>query len=69
MIENVMNKMSGTGVFGIISICLFFAFFTGMLLWAVLLKKPYVDSMCELPLEKDAAPNPNSTANPGKNHE
>ena len=53
MIENVMDKMGGVGVFGVISICIFFAFFTGMLIWLVRLKKSYLESMCELPLDRE----------------
>ena len=51
MIENVLHKIGGVGIFGIISICLFFAFFTGMLIWAAYLRRPYLQSMRELPLE------------------
>lgn len=43
--------MNGIEVFGIISVCLFFAFFTGMLLWASRLKKNYLNSMQQLPLD------------------
>lgn len=55
MLENVMNSMGGIEMFGIISICLFFAFFTGMLLWAASLKKSYLKSMCELPLDGETS--------------
>ena len=55
MIENVMNKIGGVGIFGIISICIFFAFFTGMLLWSICLKKNYLATMQQLPLEEDDA--------------
>ena len=48
-----MQQMGGIGIFGIISICIFFAFFTGMLLWAIRLKKPYLTSMRALPLENE----------------
>jgi cytochrome c oxidase cbb3-type subunit 4 len=51
MIENVMHNIGGVGLFGIISISLFFAFFLGMALWAVTLKKSYLSSMQQLPLE------------------
>jgi hypothetical protein len=51
MIENVMRSIGGVGMFGVISICIFFAFFTGMLLWAARLKKNYLHSMQSLPLE------------------
>ncbi|HEV2209215.1 MAG TPA: hypothetical protein VG167_10600 [Verrucomicrobiae bacterium] len=50
MIENVLGH-AGTALFGIISICIFFAFFTGMLLWALRLKPSYLKTMQELPLE------------------
>jgi hypothetical protein len=51
MIENVLHDLGGVGIFGIVSICLFFAFFSGMLLWAARLKKPYLNSMRDLPLD------------------
>jgi hypothetical protein len=71
MIENVMNNMGGVGVFGVISICLFFAFFTGMLVWAFCLKKPYLNSMRELPLDGESSHEPGfeSTPNPGERHD
>jgi hypothetical protein len=55
MIQNVLQHMGGIGGFGLLSICLFFAFFIGMLLWAAFLKKPYLQSMRSLPLDEDAA--------------
>jgi hypothetical protein len=55
MIENVMNHIGGVGVFGVISISLFFVFFTGTLVWASRLKKKYLQSMQALPLD-DAFP-------------
>jgi cytochrome c oxidase cbb3-type subunit IV len=51
MIENVLHDIGGANVFGIISILIFVAFFTGMLFWAVRLKKSYLQSMRELPLD------------------
>jgi hypothetical protein len=59
MIENVMHHIGGVGVFGVISICIFFTFFSGMLLYAATLKKPYLNSMRDLPLDGENA----STAN------
>jgi hypothetical protein len=53
MIENVMNKMGGIAIFGIMSISLFFIFFTGMLLWASRLKKNYINTMRTLPLDSE----------------
>ena len=51
MIEHALHRLNGIEVFGIISVCLFFAFFTGMLLWASRLKKNYLNSMQQLPLD------------------
>ena len=51
MIEHALHRLNGIEVFGIISVCLFFAFFTGMLLWASRLKKNYLTSMQQLPLD------------------
>jgi hypothetical protein len=66
MIENVMNKIGGVGIFGLISICIFFAFFTGMLVWSICLKKNYLVSMQKLPLDEDTA-SPNRV-NPQSEH-
>ena len=52
MFENIMHRVGGTRLFGIVSICIFFAFFTGMLVWAARLKRSYLKSMCELPLDE-----------------
>ena len=41
-------------MYGVISICLFFAVFLGVLVWAFCLKKSYLKAMSELPLD-DAA--------------
>ncbi len=69
MIENVMHEMGGIGIYGIISISLFFAFFLGMLIWAVCLKKPYLNAMGELPLNSDTQPQTPTESNAQKYHE
>jgi len=51
MFQNIMHRMEGISGFGLFSICLFFLFFTGMLLWSFRLKRDYVKSMSELPLD------------------
>lgn len=62
MIEHVLHDLNGIEIFGIISVCLFFVFFTGMLLWAGRLKKPYLNSMQDLPLDGgEKLPNQDST--------
>jgi hypothetical protein len=42
-------------LYGVISICLFVAVFVGVLVWTIRLKKSYVNSMRELPLEGEPA--------------
>ena len=51
MIEHVLHDLNGIEIFGIVSVCIFFAFFAGMLIWASRLKKSYLTSMQELPLD------------------
>ena len=45
--------MSGVGIYGIISILIFVAFFTITLFWVIGLKKNYIEHMGDLPLEGD----------------
>jgi hypothetical protein len=71
MVENVLNKMGGVGMYGVISISLFFVVFVGVLLWTLCLKQPYLKAMRELPLEGSATPEPDAklTAKAGESHE
>ena len=62
MIKNILCSIDGIGIYGVISICIFFGFFTGMLLWASVLKKNYLNRMAELPLDSGELPK-NSTPN------
>jgi hypothetical protein len=71
MIEHVLDKMGGVGMYGVISVCLFFAAFVGVLVWTIRLKKPYLKAMRELPLEGASAPEPDAplTPKPENQHE
>lgn len=51
MIQNVLRDIGGVGIYGIISICLFFTVFTGALIWAFLHRKPFLKNMSMLPFE------------------
>ena len=51
MIKNVVSEIGGVAVFGIISICLFFAVFGGAMIWAFVQKKSLCQEMSALPLE------------------
>ena len=51
MIQNVLQHIGGVANYGIISLCLFFAVFAGVLVWTFSLKKADLDSAAALPLE------------------
>jgi hypothetical protein len=52
MYKEVLESIQGISLYGIISICLFFIFFTGVLVWSCALKKNYLNTMGNLPLEE-----------------
>lgn len=65
MIRNVLSHIGGVEVYGILSILLFFAFFTGMLVWAFRLKPGHLDAMGRIPLhdaDRDVDPRARSTS-------
>jgi hypothetical protein len=53
MIKNVLNDIGGIGLYGVISICLFFAVFTGALLLTFIHRAPFCKRMGALPLEDE----------------
>jgi hypothetical protein len=55
MIQNVLRDIGGIGLYGVISVCLFFLVFSVALVRALRLKQSFVKSMSALPLD-DAAP-------------
>lgn len=66
MIKNVLSEIGGVGLYGIISICLFFAVFTIALVRTCLLRKAHLDRLSELPLEEGHAlqPHPRNNSSP-----
>jgi hypothetical protein len=54
MIKNVLQDIGGVGIYGVISICLFFTVFSVALVWALLQRKPFLNAMSALPLEDEA---------------
>ena len=71
MVENVLSRIGGVGMYGVISICLFFAVFIGVLVWMVGLKKSYITEMRELPLDGASGPESEAplTTNPKNQHD
>ena len=55
MIQDVLRNIGGIGIYGVISVCLFFLVFGGVLLWAFTLEKAYLKSMSSLPLSDETA--------------
>ncbi len=53
MIKNVLSDMGGVGLYGVISVCLFFTVFTGAMIWTFAQRKSLMDSMGALPLADD----------------
>lgn len=51
MEQKVISSLDGVGIYGIISILIFIAFFTITLFWAFGLKKNYLEHMGDLPLD------------------
>lgn len=65
MEQKVISSLNGVGIYGIISILIFVAFFAITLFWAFGLKDNYLKHMEELPLDggekkKTESPNPKS---------
>ncbi len=56
MIKNVLQDIGGVGLYGVISICLFFTVFSTALIWALLQKKSFCATMSALPLENETEP-------------
>lgn len=56
MIKNVLQDIGGIGLYGVISICLFFTIFTSAFLWALFQKKSFCAAMSVLPLESEPQP-------------
>ena len=58
MYKEVLEKITGIGLYGIVSILIFFLFFSGMLVWSLALKKNYLTKMGSLPLDGGERPEP-----------
>ena len=65
MEEKIICSLNGVGIYGVISICIFVAFFAGMLVWAFTKKASYLDKMGALPLDSgEKNTSSNETSNP-----
>jgi cbb3-type cytochrome oxidase subunit 3 len=53
MIQNVLRNLGGIERYGIVSLVLFFAIFSIMVIWAFSLRKQHLNKMANMPLESD----------------
>ena len=51
MFKEVLTEIGGIGLYGVISICLFFTVFTASLVRACLHRKTYLEAMSLMPLD------------------
>ncbi len=56
MIKNVLSGIGGIGIFGIVSLLLFIAVFSGAFIWALRLKRNFLEEMSSLPLHDGTPP-------------
>ena len=52
MIKNVLSNIGGVELYGVVSITLFFTVFTGAIVWALRLKKSFLESAGNIPLDE-----------------
>ena len=53
MFKNILTDIGGIGIYGIISLVLFFSVFVGMLWFACRIKRAHATQMSRLPLDQD----------------
>lgn len=58
MIKNVLSDLGGVGLYGVISVCLFFTVFIGAMIWTFAQRKSLMESMGALPLADERTDEP-----------
>jgi len=56
MIQNILRHLGNIEQYGTFSLCLFCFIFLAVFVWACLLRKPHLDRMARIPLERDPEP-------------
>jgi hypothetical protein len=51
MIKNVLQEIGGIGIYGVISLCMFFTVFSVSMAWSFFHKRAYCEKMSALPLD------------------
>ncbi|WP_159023824.1 CcoQ/FixQ family Cbb3-type cytochrome c oxidase assembly chaperone [Formosa sp. L2A11] len=52
-VKNYMDSIAGIEIYPILSLLIFFGFFVVLFWWVLTAKKEYIDSVSDLPLDKD----------------
>lgn len=55
MIKDVVEHVGGIGLYGMLSLLLFFAVFLGVILWALRLDRDRLEAAARLPLDPNPA--------------
>lgn len=53
MFKHIFERIDGIGIYPLISMLVFVAFFTGVAWWALTANKEYIKKMGDMPLEED----------------
>lgn len=53
MVRNVLEQIGGIGIYGIVSMLLFFAVFVGAVILVITMKQPHRNHMKMLPLDAE----------------
>ncbi|AKQ44955.1 hypothetical protein TH63_03830 [Rufibacter radiotolerans] len=53
MYKEILQSIDGIAIYPIISFLIFFIFFLGLIAYVVLVKKEYIQSMKEMPLQNE----------------
>ena len=48
---NYLESIEGVGIFPLISLCVFFLFFSALTIWALRVRKEYLEEMKNIPFE------------------
>jgi len=69
MIRDTLLEIGGVGMYGVISVLLFFTVFGVAMWWAFRLRRPFLQSMGTLPLAEDSTPTQSDITTPEARHE
>lgn len=60
MFKDVLQSIDGIGLYAVISLIIFFLFFTTVFLWVIRIRKPHAERMGSMPLRDGTDPDTHS---------